>query len=498
MLMARVNKFAAFSLATSLVLVGLPAFSATIAGTKCSKSGTTKIVANKKYTCVKTGKKLTWDKGKALEIKINPTPSATPTSSISPKPSPTPTPTESSNPSPTPTPSPTPSATTATIDYLPPSVPGSNVEICKIKETSNMRGRTMAGFPQLPVMAKNSGTAKWALIPIDFADLPGEPDPINRVKDQMTLLSEWFETVSEGKFKVEWVIYDKWITLPGVSSDYIIPFSDSPDRSPEISNFWKKAITSSDPFVDFTGISTVNFILPLAQTMVKETLQGFPWDQAVKNHRTNEGPISSFSIPGIFMTDPGRAYWSYWAHEYGHAITLPHIGVSRGEASLFHALDLMGSQDGPTRELSGWLRFLADWMPEERIYCQELSKLKTTEITLVPLSNSPSGLKMVVIPINESKTLIIESRRVTKFSCTTPANRSGVLAYVYDSKLGHNENFLTPLSPSSRILESSSCNTAPTSDLFIHQGEKITYEGVSVEVLVQSNFDRIRISLIPK
>ena len=112
----------------------------------------------------------------------------------------------------------------------------------------------------------------------------------------------------------------------------------------------------------------------------------------------------------------------------------------------------------------------------------------------VPLSNLNSGLKMVVIPINDSKTLIIESRRVTKFSCSTPSNRNGVLAYVYDSKLGHNENFLIPLSPSSRTLEQSGCNMPPTSDLFIHQGEKITYEGVTVEVLIQANYDRIRIS----
>jgi len=44
----------------------LPANSATIAGTKCTKVGATKTDGGKKYTCVKSGKKLIWNKGVAI------------------------------------------------------------------------------------------------------------------------------------------------------------------------------------------------------------------------------------------------------------------------------------------------------------------------------------------------------------------------------------------------------------------------------------------------
>ena len=54
------------SLALSLSLI--PAYSATPpkAGSVCSKQGTTKKYQGKKFTCIKAGKRLMWDKGKSL------------------------------------------------------------------------------------------------------------------------------------------------------------------------------------------------------------------------------------------------------------------------------------------------------------------------------------------------------------------------------------------------------------------------------------------------
>ena len=76
----------------------IPAYSATPpkAGAACSKQGVTKTYQGKKYTCVKSGKKLVWNKG--LEVKKTnhtlspaPTPTSTPIPKISPTPTPYPT-----------------------------------------------------------------------------------------------------------------------------------------------------------------------------------------------------------------------------------------------------------------------------------------------------------------------------------------------------------------------------------------------------------------------
>ena len=383
--------------------------------------------------------------------------------------------------------------TTSTIPYRPPTEASDNIELCKIKEVSNSRGQTGAGFPEWIPLTPNSGTVKWALIPIDFSDLPGENSFQSRVDQQMRLLSEWFEVVSEGKFRVQWVVMDKWVRLPNPSSSYQIDRSSNLGDEPSGVRLWNDAMASADPHFDFTGIQTVNFILPKGQTFLRETSQGFPWDAAVRGLRTNEGSVASFSIPGVFMDQPGAEYWSYWAHEFGHAIGLSHVGLSRGTLPPFNPFDLMGGQDGPTRELSGWLRFFARWIPDERVYCKSSANLKNIEMTLVPLSGSDSGLKFVVVPVSSTKAVLIESRRVTKFSCQQ-SRANGVLVYTYDATLGHGEDFLKPIAPSGREKSSTNgCRAEPFPDPLLYEADKVTVEGITIEVLSLGRYDRIRL-----
>ena len=455
----------------------------------CSKLNATSTSSGYKYICIKSGKKLVWSKGVKIVIKATPTP----------------TPTLTTKPIPKPIQTATPKPTQKTDDvYNNTSEITESIDLCKIKET-NLNGPRRAkawdaeeapifslpsGFPDVSPLTQRTGTVKWALIPIDFSDMPGEKNFSARVDEQMKLLSEWYSTVSEGKLKVEWVVLDKWVTLPGTSNDYKITFSDSPSRSPEIANFWKKAITESDKYFDYTNVQTVNFLLPETQTVVKESLQGFPWDRDLQGAVTNEGPIASFTIAGELFFKPNRPAWSYWAHEFGHAIAIPHIGSSMIQ-SPFQSLDIMGNESDGTKELSGWLRFVAGWMPTERIFCKTSSKITKTEITLVPLSSQENGIKMTIIPLSDNKALIVESRRTTKFSCKNPISSDGVLVYVYDANLSHQQDFLIPIYPSGRSTLRGSCSNLPYLDLLLHEGEKVTVEGITVEVVAHGNYDKI-------
>jgi M6 family metalloprotease-like protein len=81
------------------LLIPTSALAAPKAGATCSKSGSTAMYAGKKFTCVKSGKKLVWNKGVTVS---KPTPTPTPTQPTPTQPTPTPT-----QPTPTPTPTPT-------------------------------------------------------------------------------------------------------------------------------------------------------------------------------------------------------------------------------------------------------------------------------------------------------------------------------------------------------------------------------------------------------
>ena len=78
---------------TFLLLAPLtPSISATPpkAGAICSKAGVTNIYSGKKFTCIKSGKKLVWDKGVLIKKTSS---SSIPTPQASPSPTPTPSPT---------------------------------------------------------------------------------------------------------------------------------------------------------------------------------------------------------------------------------------------------------------------------------------------------------------------------------------------------------------------------------------------------------------------
>ena len=450
-------------LSLSLSLPLIPASAAVKAGDKCAKVGIKSAVGNKTFTCIKSGKKLAWDKGVSTKKS-----SSSNTSKIE------------------------------TINYSAPSQPSANIETCKIVEKTKNRisiGPSMlpTGFPRHTI-AQKTGKVKWALIPLDFSDLPGETDFKSRIDEQMKLTSEWFDTVSEGKYKVEWVVADKWVRLPGKTSDYEISQSVNLNNAANGPKLFKDAMVAADPSFNFTGVQTVNFILPKGQSFIQESSQGFPWDEAVKNLVTNEGSVSSYSIPGKMFDSDNRQYWSYFAHEFGHAMAIPHVGSSR-EPNPFLGLDIMGNQDGESKELSGWLRFVAGWLDDEKVYCQELSTLKNTDVTLVPLSGSGTGVKMVVVPISETKAVVIESRRETKFSCMMSSKRNGVLVYTYDATLMHGENFLKPVTPVSRAVEySSNCPVVGYPNSILYKGEKISVEGITIEIVDSLNYDKIKIS----
>ena len=91
------NKLLSILICAYLFIIPSDAFAAVKVGTACKKVGSTATANGKKFTCVKSGKKLVWNKGVAT---VKPKPTVTPT--------PTPTPTSSPTVTPTSTPTPAP------------------------------------------------------------------------------------------------------------------------------------------------------------------------------------------------------------------------------------------------------------------------------------------------------------------------------------------------------------------------------------------------------
>ena len=357
------------------------------------------------------------------------------------------------------------------------------VESCKIQDASNpdvgvYGGGLYGGFNERTKPIPSSGTVTWYLVPIDFTDLRGEANWKPRVEQQMKLLTEYYDYVSYGKLQIQWKIYDNWITMPGNQEKFQIKLSGDYVTT---ENFWKEAISLADLKIDFTGVQVVNFLLPKNQTAIPESAQGFPWTGDINKYNSSETKLAAFTVLGQFFEASHRTYWSYWAHEYGHTLGIPHLSGSRW-TSTYQQYDLLGNQDS-RRELSGWSRFaVTKWLEDKWVYCKNKSNISSEIINLSDLNSKEDGIKLVVVPLSSKKALIAESRSRTKFSgeSSVQGNTEGVLVYVYDATLGHNLEYLFP--------------ATSVSDPVLSKGESVNYEGVTIRALSVGSEDRILIT----
>ena len=479
------------------------------AGAICSKAGIAKNYNGKKYTCVKNGKKLVWNKGVIIKVaapKPAPTPIPSPSHSVSQSSKPSLTPNTQPSSGSSPASSPSSNALPSYGDfYANPSRSSQSWDKCKITETSSQRLafskyslKSISGFPMTYSRIPEKGSINFLAIPVDWADAPGDEKLLREVKNQLDLHSEWWNVVSEGNLKINSTLFDRWIRLPGESKSYAVPFSEA---YPETGEFWNKAIKVIDPVIDFTDVQVVTFIFPTGQKVIPASVQELFPIGSIKDYPPQEGKLIAFIGPGSMFYQWNTTPWSYWAHEMGHLLDFAHGGSPNGSQDM-GGYDMMFSQDGPSRTLSGWWRFLADWTSSNQVFCEDkLSDFPELEVSLVPIDSSEKGIKLVILKVSDSKVLIIEARRFTKFHNSNRTGNfqqvrlssewDGVFVYTYDGNRGHLEDFFTPVASNTALSE---YNWDGQTRYISKRGEEIYFEGLKIQVLGSGKYDAIRIS----
>ena len=227
------KKLLAVLVTAALFLVPLNAVAAVKAGDTCKKVGTTATANGKKYSCIKSGKKLVWNKGVAVAPKPTPTPTVTPT--------------------PTPTVSPTVkplvegdscvtigetvSNSTGYLEcrardgnrqqyfqlsksFVPLQIPNTSdpLTTCQLRDQRPVTNayfwqeyRAVA-YPAKPERGfVNSGEQKIVIVGIDFVDAPGVGSPKSILEETIKNSSGWIKWYSQNKLSWNFVTYDKWI-----------------------------------------------------------------------------------------------------------------------------------------------------------------------------------------------------------------------------------------------------------------------------------------------
>lgn len=398
-----------------------------------------------------------------------------------------------------------------TDSYVEPSRSSRSLDTCKIQEASAIRKtvgafssgtaklEAISGFPLTQSRLPAKGTMRMIAIPVDWSDLPGESNFLETWRNQFNIFTEWVELASQGNLKVDVSIHDKWIRLSGRSTSYAVPFSEA---YPQSGDFWRKAIPTVDPLIDFTSYQVAVFILPAGQTVVRESVQELYPYGAIKDSPPKEGNLIGFIGAGSYFENWNVSRWSYLPHELGHLIDFAHGGSGRDSGEM-GGYDIMFSQDGPFRTFSGWWRFLADWFKEDQVFCDVVENFKDLNISLVPLDSKQSGIKLAMIKISPTKILILESRRFSKFDNLKrqaffqkerdPEFWDGLFVYTYDASQGHLQNFLTPIASNLALAE---YNWDGRTRYISYASEVTEHAGLKITLNQSGNYDSVNIRLM--
>jgi M6 family metalloprotease-like protein len=531
-------------LSLSLVTAQL-SVAAVTPGTKCSKAGATSTYNGKKYTCVKSGKKLLWNKGVALP---KPKPVATST------PSPSPTPTQTVEPAPVFTPSPTPTPTqtirdwsetrstdlgylnnfTGPCDYDPnlpkvffdlqkaltsnnqcagiyriakyelgtkrpsTSLDSSSSDLpikqCQINEpTSSRNQRGFFGlFDPNRVRYLNSSRVPGPkmviqIVPI-FASDTEQPksSPESDYGPFADFVAEWAKYSSDGESSVQVRYPSNYIEFPNKVSSYDVKHVN-PHTTPDHVRFGKDVVAAVDSKINFSGANLIIVVVPPG-TPFNSFQQG-----TLKDLVTNEGIVQSGSTMHPYtLTDWQNSRTSIfltpfmWLHELYHSgIGFDdHYGDQKLDVNTEYGMGWWTLMTPTGGDLSAWEKWIMDFVTDSQVHC--INPTQPTTRWIAPSSVKTKEKKLIVIPISQTKGIVIESIRPAGLYNKIPKLSEGALAYVVDlDSVGAHGLGMKLILPTNR-----NPNQQPffLSQAPLREGESVVSNGYKITIVESGTF----------
>ena len=394
------------------------------AGAKCTKAGTTATAAGKKFTCIKSGTKLFWNKGVAVK--------AAPKPQVVPAVPPTVTPPQPEQ------------KVEAKISFaLDPRITQradlTAVEMCRTADqTPDTRPEGIVvhrnGFPRPINSLYGKKTARILVIPMSFNDLPfrAESNPsrpntksdLEALKEVIPNVKDAFKKASAGRFEIEidvlpqseWWIFNQ--NIPVVIGAQINNFPKIMDLVATQKSTFKFDVYDSYIFISGVGVPGQPGI-GAGQAQFGE-----------KNKNGKDGSFNAVLMTGIW-TNSG-----IWIHELGHSLfafedlylfdqTLD-PGKSLG-LEVPNKWDLMANAN--LIELLGWNKLLMGWLEDSEVRC--LSDQKTS-IHYLSSDNASTESKLLTINLAPGVTLAAESRKAS-------SSESGLLLSFINSNTNHGQ-----------------------------------------------------------
>jgi hypothetical protein len=395
----------------------LTAIAAVKSGAKCTKAGITATAGGKKFTCVKSGNKLVWNKGVAIKAATKPVQATSPSA-------------------PTTTQNPGAKSLLSSDSRITPISGLTNLDTCKTEDKTPyiQADGTIAhgnGFPRPNFTVSGKKSAKVLVVPMAFRNLPftddksqagsGSVSDLDQLNNVIPAVLESFKSLSRNKFELTIEVLPK--------SQWWVFNTDSP-----FSTMWgvphgpalQKILDEQKKDFSFKGYDTVAFATGnglLGQNNITSAQAGF-----LQSKNSDTGNASVVFMIGA-LDRP-----IIWVHEFGHSLfglddLYPFSDAAAGRRSDRTSgtarWDLMA--DSSETNLLEWNKFLMGWLDNNEVRCIAEQKSTVHYLTNDASSKNP---KLLTVNLSPGVTLAAE---VKPGSASTIIDGSRLLLYTINS-----------------------------------------------------------------
>ena len=428
------------------------------------------------------------------------------------------------------------------------------------------------GFPVPEGMNPTSGPFEVAFVAVDYPDAVGSESQLDDIPEIAEEVSAWFAEMSGGRLQINYHFGDRVYRIPSDSASFGLQ-----GRGHTAPRLIQELVEVMDPVFDFTDIDNLWVLNPvtiidatsmggsagsIANDFHKPPMprsKGYNGDTRGQGIQTDEVFLTAWSGSGAGHFRESMDFWAFWTHETLHDMGIadtyrltdriadgtPIYDSGEGLQPMSH-FSMMSNQDGSTQSMITWNRWLLGWLSDDQVYCMPADQLIEAEVSLVPLTRAEDGFKSLMIPLDERRVIVVESRRATGYDSNMgelaigitnsdgkrvrgylkQVGTSGLIVYIFDTgefqhngpavlqvpdgrpdRFGHiSENFLEakerngwtispddpwvrwdPDNPENILLEA-------FYDPLLRLGDSVTVEGVTIELVEWGDYDRVRIT----
>ena len=349
------------------------------------------------------------------------------------------------------------------------------------------------GFPLNQTGSKASGVVNLGLIAADFPNFQGKATELSKLSAQITEFNNWLNFQSGGRLVANWQFPSQWLRLPKNAADYgVVGFN--PLSHNAINN---DIITASDPHISYANMDELFVYFPDSLTDSEPNINPFDGvlsqiggtnvttSEGVLKHLKGSGTVSKQKQYGLAPT-----LWALWAHDLLHT-----IGVEGHNPVESFTLE---SEDFLNQVVSAWNQYLLGWLSDSQVACIELSTLNGNEVDIVPLQESKSGYRIAIVPLSQTRAIVVESHRAVGYAKDLGA--SGVLVYLMDTKnvpqYSERQNtgligsrFIDP----DKVVSGSRARVGKgQKSAIMLPGETASFQGIFIDYVKSGTLDKIR------